>query len=372
MGKARATTKTRPELRLVTSAAVVHREHYPLLDFLRAGAAFWAFSSHTVTFRYFDRADWLRDPLRWGMNGIDMFFVLSGFLIARLILDEWNRTGALAVRRFWARRWLRTLPAYFFTLILLRAGALRDHDVPWGNFLQYVFFLQNYTDPKPGHFDWSWSLCVEEQFYLLLPLLFVGIKKLLPKVSVNQLVLGTGIVGMVVAILARLPAAFSAAGPERFVTHHYLGGLFVGVTIAALPFRKWAEGKRAAWLVAVGTALVVGCYYVREDWDELGWRIFYPMAIALSFGVVILGCLGKPFGIGGKRPVMKFFSDITYSFYLIQIPVLLWARHDLRSTSLWVVWAVSLAAAVVMRFVVEIPFLKLREKYFPPVAPPQG
>ncbi len=102
--------------------------------------------------------------LQLGGTGVDLFFVLSGWLLGAHLLKELKASGSIDVKRFWCRRWLRTLPAYFavLSLTLLQFALSRpDARLP----LQYLYFRQNYTEMPVFHV--SWSLCVEEHFYLL-------------------------------------------------------------------------------------------------------------------------------------------------------------------------------------------------------------
>ncbi|HYG50525.1 MAG TPA: acyltransferase, partial [Flavobacteriales bacterium] len=121
------------------------------------------------------------------VDGVDLFFVLSGFLIGGILLKEINKPGTFGTKQlfnFWKRRWFRTLPAYYLVLIVnyffvkyaLIAGDLNQFS--WKNFV----FLHNFAQPAVDFFWESWSLSVEEWFYLLSPvLLIVCLKFFSPK-----------------------------------------------------------------------------------------------------------------------------------------------------------------------------------------------
>ena len=111
--------------------------------------------------------------------GMDLFFILSGFLIGSILLRSVETSGFINVRRFWLRRAFRTFPAYYVVLTLLAVlfgmNAAQRHHLP----LEYAY-LSNYA---PVHRDdlvmlWGWSLSLEEQFYLSVPLLFFGLSRL--------------------------------------------------------------------------------------------------------------------------------------------------------------------------------------------------
>ena len=103
-----------------------------------------------------------------GWVGVDLFFVLSGWLVGGLYWRERARYGGIQLGRFWARRWLRTIPPYLVALLVVYSAraALTDNADPFD--WRYVAFLQNYTGLP--YWGVSWSLCVEEHFYLGLPL----------------------------------------------------------------------------------------------------------------------------------------------------------------------------------------------------------
>src|SRR5689334_25429303 len=110
----------------------------------------------------------------FGSMGVEIFFVLSGFLVGRIFLEAIARTSFswATVKYFWTRRWFRTLPAYylaFFASVLF--AYLINHwailSVP-SNYL-YLVFLQNFFTRSPDFFGHGWSLSVEDWFYLLLP-----------------------------------------------------------------------------------------------------------------------------------------------------------------------------------------------------------
>jgi peptidoglycan/LPS O-acetylase OafA/YrhL len=140
----------------------VTRERAPGLDLLRVCAIGLVLLHH---FRHLPGAP---EGLRWfalrADVGVDLFFVLSGWLVGGQLWRERARTGGGRMWRFWRRRWWRTVPAYLAVLALLAVlGRVRGADVP-----AMLLFLQNHLAPHA----WltSWSLCIEEQFYLALPL----------------------------------------------------------------------------------------------------------------------------------------------------------------------------------------------------------
>ncbi len=114
-------------------------------------------------------------------DGVSIFFVLSGFLIGRIIIKNLlsEDLSFSQLRSFWIRRWFRTLPNYFLVLIVLTFIAFFEaKDIRVSEHGSYFVFLQNFAYPHPAFFPEAWSLSVEEWFYLLFPLLLFGLIKL--------------------------------------------------------------------------------------------------------------------------------------------------------------------------------------------------
>ncbi len=138
------------------------------LDVLRACAIIFVLVHHVAqSWPGLDPA-WLKYT-RFGAQGVDLFFVLSGWLIGGLFWRELNDNGKVDFLRFWKRRWMRTIPPYLagLTLAWLAVKIYRDEPFDFGYFL----FIQNYYTVMP-FFLVSWSLCIEEHFYLLAPPLY--------------------------------------------------------------------------------------------------------------------------------------------------------------------------------------------------------
>ena len=130
---------------------------YRSMDLLRAIAITLVILAHSV-FSY--GAPEHLAPLQFGGTGVDLFFVLSGWLLGGLLFKEAEKNGNIDIKRFWIRRWMRTFPAYYAVLIIQvsqRYLTKDDVDFPW----EYFVFVQNYSYPL-DFFFFFWSLSVEE------------------------------------------------------------------------------------------------------------------------------------------------------------------------------------------------------------------
>lgn len=142
------------------------------LDLLRAFAILFVVYGHGIT--YIDPAISKRIYVLPLFDGVSMFFVLSGFLIGRILLKTFEKKNFhfRDLTQFWIRRWFRTIPNYILVLTFL-AIVSPYFNLPQPDALfQYYFFSQNFASPQPQFFQESWSLTIEEWFYLIVPLLF--------------------------------------------------------------------------------------------------------------------------------------------------------------------------------------------------------
>ncbi|MHB1081208.1 MAG: acyltransferase family protein [Prosthecobacter sp.] len=210
----------------------------------------------------------LMDIAWYGQYGVELFFVLSGWLIGGLYWNEKSRFGDVELRRFWLRRWLRTIPPYLVALglswlaVYIHGGKSFD--------LGYLIFIQNYYDQIP-YFLVSWSLCIEEHFYLFLPVLLMfnlqGDKRTFALFSLLVLV------APICRWWLSLNGVSTMFGYEQTATHLRMEGLLIGFWLAHENVRspqRWHQMKQGApwlllaagcWLLAAGCWLLLaaGC-----------------------------------------------------------------------------------------------------------------
>ena len=139
------------------------------LDGIRALSILWMVSYHVLWLSqyYLDEADLasLRRssalvPLWNGHLGVDVFFVMSGFLIARILMREFDERSSVSFRRFYFRRALRLLPAYYLALFLTYFVRPNGVETVWANLL----YVNNFIPFEEAYMQWTWSLAIEEQF----------------------------------------------------------------------------------------------------------------------------------------------------------------------------------------------------------------
>jgi len=302
-----------PEIAPVRPAAPAAHDHG--LDLLRAAAILSVLVFHGrdgIT----GLPDWFQGIAGRGWIGVDLFFVLSGFLVGGQALATSQQPYGRAVVRFWLRRWFRTFPLYYLVLLVYVVGKPLALHVPFrGDSLRYLLFGQNFS---PMHdFIQSWSLCVEEHFYLLLPLI----------VFARRLPSWCWLAGAVVPLGLRALAWWtlrpdrSPIPEEQFlavfsfnsVTH--LDGLLVGVFLAAIRPRWTALSRRARRLIGVAGLVLVTLVCGFVDPRSAAGAITNYTTLSLGFAGLLVGASGLPrHGLGGE--VVARIAAWSYGAYL--------------------------------------------------------
>ncbi len=325
-----------------------------------------------------------------GWVGVDLFFVLSGYLIGTQLLRPYARGTRPSLADFYRRRLFRILPAYLVVLLLyLTWPAFRERPglaPAW----QFLTFTLNYTIDYAHNqaFSHAWSLCVEEHFYLLLPLaLLLGMRR--PSLRRTLVCLGTLVLAGIALRLAIythlvLPADDDAVG-FRFLellyypTHARLDGLLAGVALALLQLFRPASAARLARhghaLALTGVALLAIALWLshnRYDFDQplAPWSnaIGGPL-LALSFTLLTAAALTPTSFLGRARiPGARTLALLSFSLYLthkqmahlsnLLVPSLA-TRRDLLTVAAYT--ASCLAGATLLYLTVERPFIRLRE-----------
>ena len=325
----------------------------------------------------------------WGLGAflmVDVFFLLSGFLITRLLLEERLLTGGIAIVRFYLRRALRLFPALVVVCIGCAIYAAfwlgpdqtsrAFHDV-----FATATYRMNWTEalhdrPPFGLLDHAWTLSVEEQFYLLWPLVVVVAYRL----GRTRGVLVAGLGGFVATCVWRAVLA-TGGSPHRRLYYGldtHADGLLLGCALAAATVLWpdiWGALTRGAarWAgPAALVALAVATYQLRlEDSGLDTWG--YPL-LAVVIAVVVADVFARGLTVRalGLTPLVAV-GRVSYGLYLWHWPVFLVINGDrfhLPFVALTVVRiTVSGAFAVASFFLVEQPFLRLKQRIEPPGRP---
>jgi peptidoglycan/LPS O-acetylase OafA/YrhL len=333
-------------------------------------------------------ADWLILFKPQGWLGVDVFFVLSGYLIGGQLLRPIARGEAPDLGRFWASRAFRILPAYLVILALYFAlpGFTDGNGIqPLWRFLTFSMNLGlDYT--TAGNFSSAWSLCVEEWFYLTLPLLVLALSLTVFRKAGPwpTLALAAAIVlgGMALRFwLWRDPSTLADLPDGAFQKVIYyptwcrLDGLLMGVMLAcARTFRPAPWARLCPPWLAAGLAVALWVATLRLIGDNgliltlTGATVVYPL-FSLACALMLSALLDLEPWLARQRPRgLTQLAALAYSLYLVHKPVYhamtAWLGAEILHgwTGLLLYVLPAFAAATVLHVLVERPFLRLRDR----------
>jgi len=334
---------------------------------------------------------------RGGTIGVLMFFVLSGFLITTLLLRECDSTGTVRFSWFYARRALRLLPALavFVPAVVLYCVATGRSGPTIGSAPAVALYGANWVRAVRGFdtlglFEHTWSLSVEEQFYLVWPAVVVLAGVLVPRRRRASAVLAACLVGIVVSFAWRL-ALWNAADPAGSAARLYNGtdtaadqlligcALGAGLVVAAAPVRE-RIGRWCAPLAPVAIAFLLWIAMFRPGGASAANNHLYltwgQTAFALAAAVVVGACVLAPSSpvprVLAIRPLVGI-GRVSYGLYLWHYPVTVVVAERLSGASELARWSFVVAASAALTaaswFVVERPCLAFKRRFEPARSP---
>jgi peptidoglycan/LPS O-acetylase OafA/YrhL len=313
--------------------------HQPSIDGLRA-------VSVIAVILYHAELSWIPG----GFLGVEVFFVVSGFLITALLVEERFHTGSVSLRGFWTRRARRLLPALYVLLLVVPVVMLvfyRDAagrlgaDVAaalfyvsnwWQIFLQESYFAQAGRPPVLRHL---WSLAVEEQFYILFPAFFVWLLSRHGRDRTRNVLIALAIGSAV--WMAVLYEPFKDPSRVYFGTDTRLSGLLLGAALAVVwtPWRTRAKASRAAGPVldAIGVGALVALMWFFWRVNEFDPFVYRGGFLLLDLCcVVLIAVLVHPSARLDRLlglPPLVWVGERSYSIYLWHWPIFMVTRPDL-------------------------------------------
>jgi peptidoglycan/LPS O-acetylase OafA/YrhL len=327
----------------------------PALDGLRALAVLLVISSHTM--RFFSPGGWI---------GVDVFFTLSGYLITSILLRELRETGRISFGNFYIRRALRLTPALAILLVIFEflrsffvanGSEIREAALVAGTYIENWNLVFNLW---PTDFvGQTWSLAVEEQFYLLWPLMLIFIFNKRPVVWISA--------AIAAMLVARLVFWRGGTADTERALQYSLGirpvGLLIGCILAFLPIDRW---KISAPIAPTMMSVIVAIALI----DERSVYVFLiaPMVVSLATAVLVACTLHGGATISAlSLPPVRYIGKISYGLYLYHSPIFfIGEAHKVHLPfylyGLALIALVFSAAALSYEFV-EKPFLRLKDRF---------
>jgi peptidoglycan/LPS O-acetylase OafA/YrhL len=356
------------------------------LDLMRALAILFVLFAHTSFLLPFSPEKQYMCLQYFGFMGVEIFFVLSGYLIGKILIRLYtnNKVNFKTTFYFWIRRWFRTLPTYYLALIL-SAGIFYFSNKIFvfsdPSYLFYFIFSQNLFSVHPEFFLIAWSLSVEEWFYLLMPLWFMLIYRIINR-GKNYLIVA--IVSFIFSILLIRMVGVYLNDPEwesgiRRVVIFRLDAIMIGVLGAYLHLnyqQKWYQIRKIVlWLGLSSFFIITIIHYNYVLLDEKGANFFIRtifftlVSISIAFFLPSLSVWKNP-GRGIIPKIIIYISKISYSLYLFHLIVLFIVltignkispdANILKFIAAWI-FCIAFSAFIHLKF--ELPLMNKRDKY---------
>ena len=368
-------------------------KHIPVLDGVRGLAILAVLLCHLAHFVWFDGVDssLLLGLFGWGWAGVDLFFVLSGFLITGILVD--NKGSISYFQTFYWRRTLRIFPLYFGLLIIawflfplfgIRTEVFTGSKNATPYFFSYLYniYLFLFIQGNPGALGPAWSLCIEEQFYFIWPVMV----SILSRRALFKTCIGMFMLSFVTRLLF-LSLGYTS-DQSYYFTITRLDGLAVGAAIALLVRRPhWAMDWKTKysvvtkWCFACLIIAVAGVFLKNGyGWEPPMTNLFIFSILSLLSGSLLLlllnpeetpSLLQKFF----SSKILRFLGKYSYGIYILHLAVIfifdpylnaigirLFSRHSLPLAffKFFGDMALVLATSFISYHLYEVHFLRLK------------
>jgi peptidoglycan/LPS O-acetylase OafA/YrhL len=354
------------------------------LDFLRGIAILLVLLRHKFLFQFTVNMGWI---------GVDLFFVLSGFLVSGLLFKEFIKYGRIAPGRFLIRRGFKIYPIYYLSYPLYLLSTRESYSV--SGILGDLFFVQNYFTGWGYAYDASWSLAIEEHFYFLFTFLFwLALKrkwihfKTSSEIKPNDKFISSAVLIMAFCLVLRIISniLYTKHFIQNFtMTHLRMDSLLAGVLVGYLfyfrkPFLEFFYRKNRHLLLPVAALGIAWTPFIGPLHSfvvkTIGFSLLYMSFSIVLIHFLLVGNINRVLDSVLSRPVVTIISKIGYCSYSIYIIHTFILMHNIvffdflgvnynQYLDFALVMLMSVLAGFLMTFLIEANFLKLRDKIFP-------
>jgi len=314
---------------------------------------------------------------RGGWIGVDLFFVLSGFLISGLLFSEHQRYGAIQFKRFLIRRGFKIYPPFYFLIaVTVVQGLAIGASIPLDRLAAEVFYLQNYLEPIWDH---TWSLAVEEHFYLLLPLILVlMIRAAKDSTAPFRKFPAVCVIVAILCLVARIANSFQPFTYDTHLapTHLRIDSLLFGCFIsfyfhfARARFELFRRSRRGL-LATVGIACLLPAFFWTVETRFI--HTFGFTILLIGSGLLLMSVLGSR-NEGIVTSALGWIGRYSYSIYLWHLAARIWLGPAIEMklgyrlppvVALIVYLLLACVAGFLMARLIEFPALAVRDRFFP-------
>lgn len=365
----------------------IHQKLYGL-DHLRALAILYVFLFHYFILSE-GQPQWLPDIAKFGWAGVDLFFVLSGFLISSQLFFQIKQGQNISLKQFFLKRFFRIIPVFLVSLGLYFGFPFFREKESLPPLWKFLTFTQNLgLNLKDfGTFSHAWSLCVEEHFYLILPLILILFQLIKCFKESYWLLIALFLFGFGIRIysfnqlyLPKIIDDNSWLYWYKFIyypTYNRLDGLLVGVLIAGIYWFKpliWSKiSKFGNLFILLGLIVLTGAYFLCYDQMTFYASVFGFPLVAIGYGFIVVGAVcPTSFLYKWNSKLTTFIATLSFAIYLTHKGVI-HMTHELlnhfgidSTIMLLLSLVICMSFAYLLHLVIEKPFMKLRNLIIDP------
>ena len=371
-----------PKLKEAQTGLNNHSNRNYGLDILRGIAIIFVMIGHTTVLLPKYIKPWYQ---LIQLDGVAFFFVLSGFLIGGILIRQMAKEPFTfqKAKKFLIRRWFRTLPNYFTVLLFLVIFSYFFDSKKYNGFdWTYLFFLQNMNQGTRGFFGESWSLAVEEYFYLFLAIVVVLFSiAFRNKLASTFKTVTITTISLVILLRIYLYADSTVISKDiPFFTFCRFDAIMTGVLGAWIYFSRDRISKISSlllFLLGFGVLILLKLTAFLSDYLAI---VYYPFLRSVAVLLMFPYFLSWDYRNTWVERFLVYTGKISYSLYLINLSVIIYIvirfiiNGNLDSTNFetayWpilipIYWIFSYLLARLMYYKIEVPFLKIRDRFVP-------
>lgn len=328
---------------------------------------------------------WLHKFAEFGWTGVDLFFVLSGFLISSQLFQGIKEKETISYKEFILKRFFRIIPAYLVVVAIYFVVPFFREKESLPPIWEFLTFTQNFgTNLKDfGTFSHAWSLCVEEHFYFFLPIiLIILLSKNIFKKS-YWLIIFLFMIGFITRIYSwnnfyvpKINAENSWIYWYKYIyypTYNRLDGLLVGVSIAGIyQFRPnlWNKiSKFGNFNILLSLAILTTAYFLCHEQQNYYASIFGFPIIAIGYGFLVIGAISpNSFLFKWKSKTTTFLATLSFSIYLMHKGIVHLTQNLFENSKIEnnLILLISIGTSIIgsyfLHILIEKPFMKLRNQ----------